>query len=62
MGRTRAGSHSLVAWVGEYRTAGLHFSIYPLPLPQAGEADREPIFVLFKPEFSSGKGADLMLF
>ncbi|TKJ71233.1 hypothetical protein PkoCFBP13504_29540 [Pseudomonas koreensis] len=32
---------------------------HPIPLPQGGEGEREPIFVLFRPEFDSGKGADL---
>ncbi|QHF52439.1 hypothetical protein PspS49_23400 [Pseudomonas sp. S49] len=51
MGRTRAGSHSLVAWVGEYRPAGLHFKSYsltPALSPKGGEGEREPIFVVFK--------------
>ena len=61
MGRTRAGSHSLVAWVGEYRTAGLHFKSYPLTRVLSPGA-RGPIFTLFKPEFDSGKGPIFMLF
>jgi hypothetical protein len=31
----------------------LHFKINPSPLPHGGEGEREPIFVLFRPEFSS---------
>jgi hypothetical protein len=34
----------------------LHFRIYPLTpalSPKAGEGEREPIFVLFRPEFGS---------